>query len=736
MKNKILTSLIILLFVANSAAADSYYDEKSYYTGDSFFTSSKYIEKNEAQNTNGSDTGLCEIDEDTSGTTPPIKKLRQTIQRKSEERKEKQTQLAPVMQDESIYNTETDTSDFASKELKEEFDENMMPDGFEADEQAVEENKKAKHFWSKNKNDQNTINTNTEDSENIVLDCERMDYDTDNYCLYAIGNVNVKFVKQETTVKADKITFDRMNNTIKAEGNVVIVKNGQNIYGDYIFVDMNEENALIENPITKSATIEMKAEKGYVYGDKIVQENGVIDVEDTYPIKLRPSSGAPRISERMILPPNQTVKEDMANGKVKIKAKKIVITQKGDLETLAIRGVNVKKDKYTLLKFPAVKIYTNKNHDYAESNLWELGSYSYLGSYIGPGFVFELPKGSVLKAMPILNYDHKIGVGVMGRFSSGTNQTHAAYGTANSKILVRGYQKLDDHVYLQYAMNDFIDEWFMGRRRPKYGISLGYHNSYSKDGFLLKNRSSIYKHMLDFGYYQDFEQEHHYRALKSTRIGTIRLRYMAQFEQSLFSYRNVEKQKAFDLNLASQLSAGLYGTGDVQAVGRIGPSIHTQYKRWMQDIGYFQSVYNEGSPMPVFDSYRYGKGNVYLREYFRINKYLTISWYGSLNVTGDSPSDDRFQENAFWITIGPDDFKFNLGYDIIRQNTFFAFEVMTDAKGAHLEYDKMIIKRDKKPSEEVKDSNKSVQANFKNSEKAPVLDHAVVEDIKAVEDVL
>ncbi len=734
MKTKILTALTVLAIASGNAYADVPLDERAYYTGESYFTAPSYIEKSTPEDSNDTYSYDNSESDSTGRTTPPLKQLRQAIQRKSTERKEKRTQLAPVMEESSIYNSDTETSDFASKEQKEEFDENMMPDGFEADEQSVEENKK--HFWQK-KSDKNKAKTAfaEEDTENIILDCDNMDYDTENYCLYATGNVNVEFVKQEVKVKADKITFDRMNNTIKAEGNVKIVKNGQNIYGDYIFVDMNEENALIENPLTKSATIEMKAEKGYVYGDKIVQENGTIDVEDSFPIKMAPSSGAPRILSRMILPKDQTIREDMEKNKVKIKVKKVIITQKGDLETVAIKGINVKKDKYTLLKFPAVKIYTNKNHDYAESNIWELGSYSRLGSYIGPGFVFELPKGSVLKAMPILNYDHKIGVGVMGRFSSGTNQTHAAYGTTNSKILVRGYQKLDDHLFLQYVMNDFMDEWFMGRRRPKYGVSLAYKNMYSQNGFLLKDRNSTFKHMLDFGYFQDSDEEHHYSKLKSSHIGTTRLRYMAQFEQTLFHHINKEKQTAFDFNITGQLSAGVYGTGNVQAVGRLGPTIHSQYRRWMQDIGYFQSVYNEDSPMPVFDSYRYGKGNVYLREYFRISKYLTISWYGSINVTGDSPSDNRFQENSFWLTIGPDDFKLNVGYDIIRQNTFFAFEVMTDAKGAHINYDKMVIKRDKKPSEEAKEQN-TKQSDFKNSDKAPVLEHAVVEDIKAVDDVL
>ena len=71
-----------------------------------------------------------------------------------------------------------------------------------------------------------------------------------------------------------------------------------------------------------------------------------------------------------------------------------------------------KGDK-TIFKTPSIKVYTNKNHDYAETNHWEIGGYRGLGIYAGPGVVFELPKGSVLKAMPILNY--KSGFGVGGR---------------------------------------------------------------------------------------------------------------------------------------------------------------------------------------------------------------------------------------------------------------------------------------------------------------------------------
>ena len=154
----------------------------------------------------------------------------------------------------------------------------------------------------------------------------------------------------------------------------------------------------------------------------------------------------------------------------------------------------------------------------------------------------------------------------------------------------------------------------------------------------------------------------------------------------------------------------------------------------MQDIGYYQSVYDDNSPLPVFDAYRYGKSNVYLREYLRLNRYITVSWFGSINLSGDSPNGKPFQENSFYVSFGPEDFKFNLGYDFIRENTFFTVAVMMDAKGTKIDYDKLEIKQGKKAKKEMdleEDEN-----SFKNTEKAPVLDHAVVEDVKTVEDVI
>ena len=727
MNKKLVLLLISALFITNAAFAEMTVMDPNGFTDESFFTPAGTQIKGEEQE----QTETKQSEGNKRETTPPLKKMRLSVQAWQQERKAKQSELAPTDPNATIYSEKTDTSDYAIKEQKEEFDENMMPDGFEADEEAIEENKKARH-WFKAKNDKAE---KQEDTENIVLDCDNMDYDTENYCLYATGNVNVEFVKQQTTVQADKITYDRMNNTIKAEGNVKIVKSGQVINGDYIFVDMNEENALIENPITRTNTIELRAKKGYVYGDKIVQEQGSITVDHSYPINVH-SPGGPQI-HNMIVPKEATLKNDMENGLVKVKAREITIKQKGDLEVIAIKRTNIKKGKWTLIKVPALKVYTNKNQDYAETNFMELGSYKGLGMFVGPGFVFELPKGSVLKAMPLLTYHHRIGVGAMGRFQSGTNFTQAAYGTSQSKILVYGKQRLDDNLFLQYAMNDYMDEWWLGRRRPKYGVDLVYDNSYSSQNFLLKGKTSMYRHRVDLGYYQDIGEDKYYDRIRSSNIGTMRARYMAQASQNFYNYRNEEKQTAFSFDVVAELSAALYGTGDTQMIGRLGPRIHTQWKRWMQDIGYFQSVYDDNSPMPVYDAYRYGKSNIYAQEYLRLNKYLTLSWMGSINLSNDSGNGKLFQENRFYVSIGPEDIKFNIGYDTIREGTFFNVLIMTDAKGTQVDYDKLVIKQEKKPKDEKEQKQPAKPQNeFKNTDKAPVLQYAQVEDIKTVEDVL
>ena len=720
MKKKLTTLLISSLLATCSANADYGFDSPSDYTGEAFFTPPAIEQQGNLSS--GGSSG------ESKHTIPPIKQLRMKLRERAIEKESKMYELAPTASD--VYNGEVGTSEYASQEVTDEF-ENMNPDGFEADEEFVEEKETTKKSFFRKKKKEVVV----EDSENIVLDCQKVDYDAENYLVYATGDVSVQFVKQKTTVKADIITFDRAKNTIKAEGNVRILKSGRVITGDYIFVDMNEENALIENPLTKSANIEIKSEKGYVYGDKIVQEKGTMEIKDSFPIDFHSGNRGPRM-RTMLVPENETLTEDMKNGIITFQAKDISITQKGEHEIITLKKPRLFKGDKLVFKTPSVKIYTNKNHDYVETNHWEIGSIRGLGLFAGPGFVTELPKGSIFKLIPMVNYKSGLGFGAVGRFNSGTNHTTLAYGTAMEKFLAYGKQELDDNLYLHYATNSYMPEWFMGRRRPKYGVSLVYEKGYNSTGFLLKDRRSSFRHRLEGGYFHDLDFDGNFEKVRGSHIGTTRFKYMAEARQNFYEYKNPEELKAFRLDLVSQLASSVYGTGDTQVIGRVGPMVHFQYKRWMQDIGYYFSVFDDNTPMRRFDAYRYGQQSLYLREYFRICRWLTVSWFGMMNLTNDAPNGKTFQENGFYISVGPDDLKFNLGYDFERETLRCTVEVMMDAKGTKVEYDRFEITQDNKSKKaEKKSATKTNSTNL-----APVrpreLDRAVVENVKEHEDVL
>ena len=51
-----------------------------------------------------------------------------------------------------------------------------------------------------------------------------------------------------------------------------------------------------------------------------------------------------------------------------------------------------------------------------------------------------------------------------------------------------------------------------------------------------------------------------------------------------------------------------------------------------------------------------------------------------------------YQENMFMFSIGPDDFKVNLGYDIMRKMTYFIVALTLDSKSSTVKFDKMEIK--------------------------------------------
>lgn len=567
--------------------------------------------------------------------------------------------------------------------------------------------------------------------QRVVITCEDMDYSTETSILNANGNVVVTFVQEDTVLKTDHLVYDKQSNHMSAVGNVVINKKGVDVYGESINVDLNEENALIDKPLSKMSKISITADKGYVYQDKIIQEHGTVKVDSSFPIELEPHGKAPRLKRMMIGVDDTSTIDDLTgnHGIYRIKVSNIIINSDKKIESLELRKAQIYKGNKKLFVIPWIRFYTNKNHDFVDGDFPEIGSRRYLGMYVGPGWAIKMPFGSILKIAPVMTYKSKIGIGGFARFLSGTNETEIGYGTSKSKFVVRGEQELDDNLKLQYAVYDHMDNWFLGRRMPKYGANLIYEKSYNHPNFLMKNMDMKFTHNASLGLFKDMDKDKYYKKLHGGGHGTIRGRYMAEIQQKLLSYHNENDLTNAYLSIVAQGSAALYGTGETQFIGRIGPRIHTQYKRWMQDIGYFVTAYDDKTPLPVFDAYRYGRSNLYVREYIRLHRFLTLSWLGSVTFSDDRYNNNIFQECAFYVSVGPDDLKLNLGYDVIRENAYVNFSLAIDSKGSQIDYDRLEVKNPENFKAEPKKSYYTEQKT--NEVVAPrVLQRAIVEDIK------
>lgn len=533
-------------------------------------------------------------------------------------------------------------------------------------------------------------------SNDVTLDADNIDYDDKTLDIIATGSPVLFFPPQNVTIKADKLVYNNVSNILKAYGKVEVIRDGHSVFGDYLQINLNEENAFMDNIETKASMLTVRARKSEMEDDKIILHNGKMTSEDSYILDFHTKMIGGNHFNRMIIDDEEksSITDEVGDTAINIKAKDIIFNAKRDHDVITLKKAQINYGDTKLFTIPSITAHTNKKREFFDANYPEFGSRGKLGMFLGPGFVFDTPlqSGSTLKVMPILNNKSGIGFGGMLKYRSATNYTDFAYGSSADVFILKGKQVFDDRLYMQYGANSYMDEWWFGPRMPKYTAELIYHDKGMIPSTIGKGLDLNFSHRFGFGYMQNNDINRHGESIKPADVGTIRTRYMAEVSQSLFNYEDREKLRSLNLALVMQGSAALYGTGDTQFVGRIGPRVHTQYKYWMQDIGFFAAAYQDGTPMQMYDMYRYGHANLYLREALRLNKYVTVAWSGTLTLTGDSPNGEMFQENSFILALGPDDFKINLGYDWVRRQTYFAFVLAMDTKGSSVEFDRMEIK--------------------------------------------
>jgi len=562
----------------------------------------------------------------------------------------------------------------------------------------------------------------------MVLDCNNIKVDEATGEIEAVGNPVLIFPAQKVKLTSDKMLYNKDSNVLKAIGNVVLTKDGTPVYGDFIQVNLNEENIFMDNIHAEAPSMKLRAQKVDSENGKLILTKGSMYTDKTHKFNFVSRMIGPDFRKMIIDEEDKNLLLTDSDSSWKIAAAEIGIDASSGHDIFSVRDAEVYHNDKHIFTIPSFKAYTNKDREYFEANYPEFGSISRFGMFAGPGFVYRAPFGSTLKFIPLVNYKNELGVGAAFKFKSSFNDTHLMYGSGADIFRLKGKHHLDEHLHLQYGSNAYMDDWFLGRRMPKYVAELIYENGTKINDFLTEGRDLKFKHRASAAYAQDGEWNMHSERIKSSDTGTTRFRYMAEVDQSLFKIKDEARRRALELSFIMQGSAAIYGTGDTQFVGRMGPKVHTQYKYWMQDLTYFVSGYSDHTPMPVYDMYRYGHSNLRIREALRLNKYLTVGWAGSITLTDDSPNGKLFQENMFMFSIGPDDFKVNLGYDIMRKMTYFIVSVMLDAKNTSVEFDKMEIKNAERLGQSPHNDNadsvafKETKATVKKHQYAEVVD--------------
>lgn len=561
-----------------------------------------------------------------------------------------------------------------------------------------------KKFFSKNKKQKKDKNSQQPANSTISLTADETNYNPETNEIEAIGNAKFEVTGQDFVLYGDKIIFSYETSSVKAYQNVKIIKNENVTTGDFIFVDMSTACGWIQSPVTSNYSVSVKAKEAYVYSDKIQENDGVIRILEDRRIEAI-GEGYSNIINNVSLDVGDSYMRKPEPTSMKFKVKEIVVTPKKDHNDIQLKGVSVYYKKLKLAVIPEIRMKSDKNGAAMQTNIPEIGGDNILGMYVGPSFVAELPLSSTIRISPLLMYDtdkSRIGFGGMVNFMNEYNETQVAYGTAKKNFTLKGKQKITNNLYLQYTQNTYASEWFMGARRPAYGVSLNY-----RDRYYIQDLDAHFEHALSIGAYADTDRS------SFRDSGKGRARWMSQINKDFFNFTNSANTFAASGGLGLQGMVSQYTSGDTFALGRVYPYLTTTFKNWTQSVSYFQSGAGGRTPF-MFDDYYYGKSSLQLIEGLRINKYLSIGYVATMSLSGrqsfyDGPIrnkdvDDFMQENKFLISVGPDEAKVTLGYDFTRQSTNLYYSMLLGSKDMDIKFDKTVINDPMSLSDESKEN--------------------------------
>ncbi len=523
-----------------------------------------------------------------------------------------------------------------------------------------------------------------ENSPIADIACEYMNYNSSTNEIEAINDVVITS-KSGTKVRADKAVFNRSANTIKLFNNISLEKNGATITGDYMFIDLNEENAIADEPVTSVETLVITSQEGYILPDRIEYENGQIQSSEKIEMELKTGGfetyGRSLNDKRLV---DFSLKQDRSKPYT-FKAKQIVIRPEKDHDSMVVEGMSIYYKDKKILDVPTTEIFQDKEMTYTEVNFpLEAGSIKGLGMYAGLGYTFKLPKAHTLRLTAIGSNSHgKIGAGGIAHLKSKRMSLAGAWTSNTHNLIVDGSFKVTNRLTLDIGRHAYKNEWLGGGNRAGYIAELNYDDSY----IMRDLENTRFRHRFSAGYVADYKRSGQNKHMKDG----FRYRYQAELSNMFKTYGSTEQDMYMKLGAVAQTMATVYSeTGDTNAFFRMGPVVESRCKRWFSSIVYTMGGVHGKSPYK-FDEYRYGRQTVSFDESLILNKYLSLGYKGTLSFLKDNAEKDLLTENRFYAVAGPEDVKVAVSFDAIRDTFTLDFLFLLGTNKLKIDYDKLII---------------------------------------------
>lgn len=204
-------------------------------------------------------------------------------------------------------------------------------------------------------------------SNDVILDADNIDYDDKTLDIIATGSPVLIFPPQNVTVKADKMIYNNASNTLKAYGKVEVIRDGKSIFGDYMQINMNEENAFLDNMQTKASMMTVRARKSEMQDDKIILHDGKLSSEESYILDFHTKMIGGNNFNRMIIDDEEksSITDELGDTAINIKAKDIIINAKRDHDVITLKKLKLHTGIRNYLHSPLLPRILIKNGNFS-----------------------------------------------------------------------------------------------------------------------------------------------------------------------------------------------------------------------------------------------------------------------------------------------------------------------------------------------------------------------------------